>query len=291
MIDKNKAEYFFFLFFIKLFKIAGLKGTRYLGKIVGSFVYFVVPIRKKVVIENLRKAFPEKNLSEIKSIAHRTYQNITITFFELMYAPNCTQDQIKSFVAVENLDVSTRILKEGKGFIFLTAHFGSWEMAAFTLPLHLQTGFHVLAQPQRNSHITKWLNDAREKFGNKVIWVGVSVRHIIEALKKGGTVCIAGDQRGPVESERVNFMGVPTSYHMGTPAIVLKTKSQVVVGFAIRQKDFNYKMQLTELDLTDLPSEESKQVVEVERRYILILEKFVREYPDQYFWMHKIWKY
>ena len=291
MIDKNKAEYLFFLFFIKLFKIAGLKGTRYLGKIVGSFVYFVVPIRKKVVIENLRKAFPEKGLSEIKLIARRTYQNITITFFELMYIPNCTREEVKSFIEIENLDVCKKILSQEKGFIFLTGHFGSWEVAALSLPIHLDIKMHVLAQPQRNSYITKWLNDARELFATKVIWVGVSVRHIIEALKKGETVCIAGDQRGPVESERINFLNVPTSYHMGTPAIILKTNSEVVVGFAIRQKDFNYKMRLTELDLANLPSDKSMQVVEVERRYIQILDKFVRQYPDQYFWMHKIWKY
>lgn len=291
MIDKNKVEYFFFLLFIKIFKLIGLNGTRHVGKILGSFIYFVVPIRKRVVIENLSKAFPNKKLAEIKSIAHRTYQNITITFFELMYIPHCTKDQVGSNVEIENLEICREILNEGKGFIFLTGHFGSWEMSAFSLAIHLQMSCHVLAQPQRNPYITKWLNDAREKFGNKVIWVGVSVRHMIEALNKGGTVCIAGDQRGPVESERINYFGVPTSYHLGTPAIILRTNSKVVVGFAIRQKDFNYKMNLTGLDLTNLPSNPQEQIVEVERRYIQLLEESVRRYPDQYFWMHKIWKY
>ncbi len=291
MIDKNKIEHFFFLLFINIFKLIGLTATRYLGKIIGSFVYFIIPIRKKVVIENLSKAFPEKNLSEIKSIARRTYQNITVTFFEFMYTPNCTGERVKSWVEIENLDICRRILNEGKGLIFLTGHFGSWEMAAFSSAIHLQISGYALAQPQRNHYITKWLNDAREKFGNKVIWVGSSVRQIIEILKKGGMVFIAGDQRGPVDSERINFMGIPTSYHMGTPAIILRTRSKVVVGFAVRQNDFNYKMRLIELDLTNLPSDESKQIAEVERRYINILDEFVRKYPDQYFWMHKIWKY
>lgn len=291
MMDKNKIEYFFFLLFIKLFKLVGLKGTRNLGKILGSFVFYVIPVRRRVVLENLNKAFPEKSPADIKSIARRTYQNITITFFEFMYSPNCSAGQIKSLVEIENLELCRKILDEGKGFIFLTGHFGSWEMSALSLAAALRHESYVLAQPQRNPYITKWLDDARASCGSKIIWVGSSVRRMIDAVKNGGTICIAADQRGPVESERINFMGVPTSYHLGTPAIILKTKSKVVVGFSVRQKNFNYKMKLTELDLTNLPPEESRRIVEVERRYIQILDSYVRQYPDQYFWMHKIWKY
>lgn len=291
MINKNKIEYFFFFLFIQIFKIIGLQNTRRLARALGSIVYYLAVFRRDVVVGNLRKAFPEKKTSEIKSIARRTYQNITTTFFEFMYSPNRTKEQIKSLVEIENLELCNNILNEGKGFIFLTGHFGSWEMAALSLSASLETDYHVLAQPQRNPYITKWLDNARVSCGSKIIWVGGSVRHMIEVLKRGGTICIAGDQRGPVESERINFMGVPTSYHMGTPAIILKTKSKAVVGFAIRQKNFNYKMKLMELDLKNLSADTNKQVIEVEERYIHLLEKFVREYPDQYFWMHKIWKY
>jgi len=290
-MNKNRIEYFFFSLFAKLFKLIGLNATRKLGKFLGSVVFYLVPIRKKVVLQNLTRAFPTKSNHEIKKIALYNYQSITITFFEFMYFPSATKQEMKSIIDITLTDECKEIVVEKIGFMFLTAHFGNWELSALSFPLMYDFIFHILAQPQRNPYVTKWSTDAREAFGNKVIMVGVSVRHIIEALKKNGVVGLAGDQRGPVDSPRIDFLGVPTAYHLGTPTIILKTKSKVLVGFAIRQTDYNYKMNVEKLDLTNLIGSQKEQIIEIQNRYIRILEKYVREYPEQYFWMHKIWKY
>ncbi len=291
MIDKNKLEYFFFASFTKLFKTLGLKKTRKLGKAAGTIIYCFIPLRKQVVLNNLTNAFPQKNRKEIKEIALRNYQSIAITFFEFMYFPSSSVEEIASILEVCETESAKKLLADKKSFVFLSAHFGNWELSAMSWSVKCGRPFHVLAQPQRNPYVTEWLTSARESFGNKVIYLGVSVRHLIEAIKNNEIVVVAGDQRGPVESPRISFLGIPTAYHLGTAAIILKTKSSVVVGFCLRQRDNNYKMQLETLDLEGLPQDKDEQAVELQRRYIQLLEKYVKLYPEQYFWMHKIWKY
>jgi len=58
-----------------------------------------------------------------------------------------------------------------------------------------------------------------------------------------------------------------------------------------RQKDFSYKMHLEELNFENLPDEHEEKLRELTQRYISFLEKHIRKNPEQYFWMHKIWKY
>jgi len=291
MINKNKVEFFFFLVFIKLFKFIGINVTRRLGKALGTIIYFIVPVRKSVVIGNLKKAFPQKKSSEIRRIALRNYQNITMTFFEFMCIPSCTREEILSFATVEADPSARSVLDENRGFIFLTAHFGSWEVSGYSLPLHLGVKFHILAQPQRNPYVNDWLRDARRAFGNEMIWVGVSVRRIFEALKNKEAIGVAADQRGPADSPRILFMGVPTAYHLGMANIIIRTKAKVITGFALRNKDLSYTLKLEELPTSGLLGDETAQSMELMRRFINIFEWYVKNYPEQYFWMHKIWKY
>lgn len=291
MFNKNKIEFFFFIFFSKIFKVIGLRGTRKFAKLLGSFIYYIIPIRKKIVIENLTSAFPEKGKKEIEWIARRNYQNIFLTFFEFMYYPNSNREEIKSMLKVSNLDFMKNKMEEGKGMIFLTGHFGNWEIAALAGALLMKHPFHVLAKPQRNPYITKWWKNTREMFGNKEIWLGVSIRQIFEVLKSGGILGVVGDQRGPMESPRVNFFGRQTAFYTGIAAIILKVKCNVIMGAIIRQSDFSYKTEIEELVIDDLCKNQNDQVKEITQKYISFLEKHIRNYPEQYFWMHKIWKY
>ncbi|TSA25755.1 MAG: hypothetical protein D4R68_08325 [Ignavibacteriales bacterium] len=291
MFNKNKIEFFFFILFSKIFKVIGLRSTRKFAKLLGSFIYYIIPIRKKIVIENLTSAFPEKSNKEIERIAKRNYQNIFLTFFEFMYYPNSNSEEIKTMLKVPNLDLMKNKMEEGKGMIFLTGHFGSWEIGGLAAALLMNYPFHVLAKPQRNPYITEWWKNTREMFGNKEIWLGVSIRQIFEVLKSNGILCVVADQRGPMDSPRVNFFGRQTAFYTGTASIILKVKCNVIMGVIIRQSDYSYKTEIEELVIDDIGKNQNDQVKEITQKYISFLEKHIRNYPEQYFWMHKIWKY
>ncbi len=290
-IDKNKIEYFLFRSILYLLNKLGLEKTRKFASSVGIFIYYFIPIRRSTAISNLQKAFPLKSKSEIRSITRKNYQSITITFFELMLIPHLYQSVIDSQVECPGLNLIGEKLKSGKGIILLTAHFGNWEFIISYLATKLDGKFNVLVKPQRNPYITKWLEETRHVAHTKIIPTGVSVKSIYQALAKGEVVLIAGDQRGHKDGPRLRFFNQPTAYYTGTAAIVNRTKCELLIGLIQRKKDFTYKLTIRELDLSDLPELEEDRISVLTQKYISLLEEHVKETPEQYFWMHKLWKY
>ncbi|MFA7421252.1 MAG: lysophospholipid acyltransferase family protein [Melioribacteraceae bacterium] len=287
----QKILYGFFKLLSGLFRILGLNGTRFLAKQLGTFFYYVIPIRKKVVLENLAIAFPEKSLEERKRITLGTYRNVVTTFLELLHFPNISKSEMKAMLLTPNLDLVNELIKEKNGIVFWTGHFGSWEVGGSAASLHFNQPFHVLAKKQSNYVVNEYIKNAREAHGNKMVWLGASVRHLLEVLRDGGIVGVVGDQRGPVDSPRVSFFGKPTPFYIGTATIIAKTNCNVIFGVVVRQKDGNYVGSFEALNKEILPQELNSKIIAINQQYANFLEKMIRQYPDQYFWMHKIWKY
>lgn len=288
---RDKIEYGIFLLFAGLVKILGVGLSRRFAILMGDVFYFLIPIRKKVVEKNLIIAFPELSGDELRKLVRKNYRSICITFVELLYLPNFTPEKIDSIIRCPQIELIRERWNLKKGVFLLTAHFGNWEVGAVWVAFKLGIPFHVLVKAQRNAYVTKWLEDARQIFGNKIVNLGVSVRNIYEVVKKGEILGIVGDQRGPKENARIKFFGRDTAFQYGTASIALKTKSPILVGMIERQPDKSYFVHLEEITYDNLPEGSEAQVLEITQRYISILEKYIRRNPDQWFWMHNIWKY
>ncbi len=291
MLNSDKIVFYLLRAFTNLFKLLGLKRIRKIARALGIFTYFLFPLRKKVVIDNLSIAFPDKSKKEISRIALQTYQNAFIVFFELIYFPFSKPEEMIGMLKLDKIDFIRKKISEKKGLIFLGGHFGGWEVLAVSGGLQIAVPIFVLAKKMNNVYLNDWLTKARQAYGNKIIWLGLSVRNIFDLLKNGGVIGVVADQRGPVESPRINFFGKPTAFNIGTASIIAKTKCSVMMGLAVRQKDYSYKAVFEELDLSNLPDDFKEQTLEITQRYASCLEKYIREYPDQYFWLHKLWKY
>ncbi|PKL81940.1 MAG: hypothetical protein CVV24_12650 [Ignavibacteriae bacterium HGW-Ignavibacteriae-3] len=288
---KYKIEFFIFNSFVHLFRTIGLRRTRQSTKYLAFFLYYFIPLRKKVVTENLKTALPELPEPEIKKLALRTYQSILITFFELMNIPFCSKEEVDSSIQIENLEPVKKIIGNDRAAILLTGHFGGWEFCMSSLSLKFGREFNLLAQPQSNPLVSDYVMRARRRFGNKIILSGISVRKIYETIKNGGLIGVAGDQRGHYEGHRFNFFNRPTALYTGTASIALKMKCPVIMAAFERQKDYKYTVHLEELSFENLPDDYEEKLRELTQRYITFLEKHIRKNPEQYFWMHKIWKY
>lgn len=291
MINKHKLEFILFLFIGKFLSIFGIKSIKSTSKVLAFFFFNIIRIRRNVVIDNLTHAFPHLNTNEIQTLAYKNYVSIAITFLEIFNFPKANKSFIKTHLSDVGFDLIREKYKENKGLILLTAHFGNWELGALASGLHLNESVHVLVKIQHNPYVAKWLNDMREKFGNVQIFLGLSVRELYTTIKKGKIVGIVGDQRGPRESATVDFFGKKTATFQGTAAIALKTKCPVIVLLCARNKEGRYKGIIEEIKTDDISGSKEEQVKEFNQRYMKILENTIRKYPEQWFWMHNIWKY
>ena len=288
---KNRIEYFLFLLFSLSFRLLGLNTSRKLSGFLAFIFYYLIPIRKETVLENLTNAFPEFDEKKIRNIAYNAYKSFLTAFIEILYLPKISRQGLKAAVNCPNKELIETKFKEDKGVILLSAHFGNWEYVAASVALQLNIPFSVVVKPQRNPYVSDWMNNVRTRWNNDIVSLGLSIRKIYQTLKEKKIVAMVADQRGPQESIKVEFFGRKVSVLVGPVVLALKTGAPILYGIPVRQKDNSYKIVMHEISKDNLPEDNEEQIIELSQRHTAYLESFIREYPEQWLWMHKRWKH
>jgi len=288
---KNRLEYIIFILFSAFFSLLGLTLSRKFSTVLAFFFFYFVPIRKKVTINNLQNAFPEKEIPAIKKLAFKAYKSFALTLVEIMYLPYIKKQKLIAEVECANQELIVEKYNKGKGIILLSSHFGNWEFIAISVAMQIGIPFSVIVKPLRNPYVYEWMNQARIKFGNEIVPLGISIRQTYQTLKGKKIVAMVADQRGPREGVRVNFFGRMVSVYTGPAALALKTGSPIICGIPVRQQNYKYYTILVEIPLNNLPENDEEKIVEISQRYISYIEKIIRENPEQWLWMHNMWKY
>ncbi len=288
---KNILEYILFISLSYFFRIIGLQLSRKFSSIIAFFFYYILPIRKKVVIDNLKHAFPDFTNEKIKDIAYSSYKSFCLTLAEILYMPWLTENQLVKIMVCENRDLIVKRFDEGNGVILLSAHLGNWEYLATSVAAQINKKFSVVVKPQRNPFVDRWMNKYRTKWTNEIVPLGVSIRNIFSVLLNRGIVAMVADQRGPKESIKLKFFERMTSVYTGPAVLSLKTNSPIIYGISIRQKDLNYKVDLIEVDRNNLPDNQEEKIKALTERMLKILEEIIKQNPEQWLWMHKRWKH
>lgn len=291
MFNKHKIEYLLFLIFGRLLTLFGFKSIKYSSSILAFIFYNVIGIRKKVVKKNLRIAFPNLTPKEINKLSFKSYKNAAITFLEIFISKKLKSDIINSLLSQKGFNLISEKLKEEKGLILLTAHFGNWELGALATGLKLKRKINVLVKKQRNPYVYNWLKKMRERFQNKEIELGVSVRELYKAIKNKEVIGVVGDQRAPQDGIKVNFFNTPTTTFAGTAAIALKTNCPVLVLLCTRLDNGTYEYVAKEINYKKFKGTQESLIQQFNQAYMKILESTIKKNPEQWFWMHNIWKY
>jgi len=288
---KNIFEYILFLSFSKFFQLIGLNLSRKFSFLIAVLFYYIIPIRKKTVLDNLNNAFPDYDEKKLRSIAFGSYKSFAIALVEILYLPVMSKEDIENQIDCSNLDLIRTKYEENNGVILLTAHFGNWEFMATSVAAQLNIPLSVVIKPQRNPYVTNWMNKARTKWNNEIVPLGISIRQTYQTLKDKKIVAMVADQRGPKESIKINFFGRNLTVHTGPAVLSLKTGAPIIYGISVRQEDYSYKTVWTEISKKNLPESNEEKITEFSQRHMSYLESYIRKYPEQWLWMHKRWKH
>ena len=288
---KNKIEYIILLFFSWIFQLFGLKLSRKLSFALAVLFYYLIPIRKTTVLDNLKNAFPDYSENKIRRIAFGNYKSFAITLVEILSLPGTSKKDIEKKVNCKNPDLIIDRYNSNSGVILLSAHFGNWEYMAISMGVKLNIPLATLAKEQRNPYVTKWMNRERTKWNNTVVPLGISIRQIYQTLKNKQIVAMVADQRGSEEGAKIDFFGRNISVHTGPAALSLKTGSPILYALSVRQKDYTYDTTFTEISKDNLTGSTEEKIIQLSQRHMSYLEDYVRKYPEQWLWMHKRWRH
>lgn len=287
----QRIEFYFFQCFKWLVLAMPLRSAQRFGAYLGSLAYYVVFGRRRIALDNLRHAFPEKTEKERRKIARGAFRNFAIAFVELLWFPNLNDGMIRSLVRLRNPELLLEAYKQWKGMVMLAGHFGNWELIAMAVGYLLKIPVTIIVQTQANKKVDAVINRHRCLLGNRIAPRGAGVREIIRTLKGKGVIALAPDQSGPQEGVFVEFFGRLVASHQGPAVFALKTGAPLQMGFMIRQPEGTYEVILHDIDYSDLSSFSEENVLELTRRHTALLEKYIRMYPDHWLWMHRRWKH
>ena len=261
------------------------------GVFLTGFKYIVCAGERKAVRKNLEVILGE-NHPGIKKYPRQIYANFGRYLVDFFRAEKIDKKFIDKFVKIENLEYMDSALKKGKGAIGLTAHLGNWELSAQILA-RLGYKMNAIALTHTHSRIDNFFSRQRQLTGIKVVPVGVSVRQCFSALRKNEVVGILGDRDFSGENGIfVDFLNRSLLAPLGPAVLSLRTGAAIVPAFVIRdEKDERYfRYIFTEPIYPEHSADEKKDIQHLTSKYIKVIEKFVKLYPQQWFIFHEFWK-
>jgi phosphopantetheine--protein transferase-like protein len=261
----------------------------------GKLCYYVLPLRRKVVLENLRRVFAESvSESEIRRLAQAYYAHYARFLVDFLRQLFMSEEQRKKWIRVENKESPLRAHTQGKGILLLTGHFGNWEVSTVAgirqFPEYRNL-FYFVRRPLR----PQWLNDLItrrfQRSGLGSLSKRGSLDQILELLEQGAIIVYVFDQHARKgEGVVVDFLGHPASTFKSLALLAMTTGAPVIPSSSWREPDGSHVLRFEE----PLPLIECDDVGEAIRRntraYNAALERMLLRHPEQWIWMHRRWK-
>ena len=245
-----------------------------------SLLFHLLKLRRKVVLANLKRAFPDKSQNWYEKTTSECYKFYVEDFLEFLSFPRYFDNKKIEF---NNLELLDEALKEDRGVLFVGGHFGSFDKLFYDLS---NKGYSLcgVAYKQNDSAADQFFKKIREKYMKRQLYKGESGIHLKAALKNNEILILLSDQDAREKGKFVNFFNIPSSTPSGA-AILHKRIGAPIIFFAITKNNHEYSVTFTKINAAG-----ALDIDEVVQEYTLALESVIKKNPEQYFWFHKRWK-
>ncbi|MFK7822354.1 MAG: lysophospholipid acyltransferase family protein [Planctomycetaceae bacterium] len=295
---RQTLEYLLFRFIVCVVRALPLRASVWLAKGLGGMVFHVLPrklTRHAIAGENIRTAFGDDLPdTEVDRIIHQMWVHLFRVIIEIAQLPNKIRlYNCADVIRFYNRELSVQALSQSRPVIFLSGHFGNWELANTTFGCFgYPTG--VVARDLDNPWLHRWFERFRQHTGHRLISKKGGSDLMIEFLDAGGTLGLLGDQDAGRRGLFVDFFGKPASTFKSIALLARQYDAIIAVAYARRLPDDFKNARWTQFELgceavLD-PRDYGMDIEQMTQDYTTALENAVRKAPEQYFWVHRRWK-
>ena len=274
-------EFVIFVSLNKILKIFSFKAASNLGAFLVSTFGPFTPY-SKIISKNLQNLSYDKSL--ISSISTENLSQTGRVFFEFFNLNKFDWETI----AIENGEYLKKIKNHKGSRIFISAHIGNWEITRNYL-LNLGFKLHSVYRHANNHKIDQYIQEKRERENAYFYKKGSeSAKNMIKAIKKNEDLALLVDQRDSSGSI-IKFFGQQAYATDGFANLALKYQTMICPVYTVRQKNGNFKFIYDKpLNFNDFKELSAKSLVQ--KIHSDYFEKWIRENPSQWLWVHQRWK-
>ena len=255
--------------------------------------------RKRVgrAIDRLGVAMPELSIEQRTRLVQQSYEHLAMLAVELAVLPRyLTEDAWSDYIELGELDRVIRPLIDERPSLLLTAHCGNWEVLGYTMAL-LGFRMHAIYRPLDLRPADRWLRQTRSRRGLELLDKFGAMHNLPGLLERGESVAFVADQNAGQRGLQVPFFGRLASSYKSIGLMAIQHRARIIVGSARRlstdpgaRVNMKYRIEIQDrIDPEDWESQPDP-LFYITARYRRAIEQSVRSAPEQYLWMHRIWK-
>ena len=259
----------------------------------GELLFWLLPGKRAAVLQNMEHVLgPDAPRSAVRLVAKRSFRNYAKYLCEFTHLPRWRPSDLERLMSdVQGWDHVEDAMREGKGVIFVTPHFGNWDVAGwyFGQRYAFSAVVEPLAPPELDALVQGW----RQAKQIGIIPLANAARGVLRALHKGGLVALVVDRpthaRG--EGARVRFFGSWTRVPAGAAHFALRTGAPVVAAGVWRTPRNTYAaFARPPVRFSPTPGADPDRDVErVMQRIMQEIEAIIRSHPDQWYMFRQMW--
>lgn len=256
------------------------------GYLLGSIGYAVSGSYRRLAISNLTIAFgEEKSPREIRRLARKHFASLGANLFSSVKLGQMDRSEIERVVTTENTEEVSRVLAEGRGFVFVLSHIGNWELFAQLGPTIFKAPLATIYQRLGNPYIDAHVRKSRARLGVQLIERQEGFQSAISLLRTGAGVGVLADQHAGDKGVWCPFFGRLASTS-SLPAMLALRTGAALIPAAMHSNGFARWRLVVSPELE--PGGRDARVLSAELN--LEIEKQIRRVPYDWFWVHNRWK-
>ena len=267
------------------------RAARAVGAGLGAAAWVLLGRLRRVGLQNLELAMPEKTGAEREAILRGVFRSLGWQIGEFCKMSGYTREQASKFIRYDGLENYLAAREKGKGVLVLTGHLGAWELSSF---YHSLMGYPMSLVIRRldNPLVDAFVNRIRCLHGNRVIHKDDFARGLLSSMHRGETVGILMDTNmTPPQGIFVPYFGVEACTASGLARVALHSGAAVLPGFLVWEAaEKKYVLRFgEELELVRT-GDLANDILANTALFTATIEAYVRRYPEQWLWVHRRWK-
>ena len=258
---------------------------------IAHLAYHIDSKHRRVIKQNLRFAFGhDLTAEEEETISRYCYRNLMLSFYQAIENNHLSLEALQTRISIKNRHILDDALTKGRKIVFVSAHFGNWELGA-AATARLLMPISAVYKAMNNPWFERYLLESRSRQGMQMVEKRGAVRHLTKALKSGRAVSLLIDQntreRDGIE---IKFFG-KTARQSAAASFLARKYDALIIPLVLEEDATGHFTLCLKEPISVAQSDDSERdIAEATQKQADVIEAAIRENPKLWFWCHRRWK-